>query len=62
MNRFLWLVILVFLMGRKTFIAFWCLRSGSGPIGRPVIFNVVWDPVLKWVGTHSSKSLDMGTV
>jgi len=62
MNRFLWLVILVFLMSRKTFIAFWCLRSGSGPIGRPVIFDVVSDLVLKWAGTHSSKSLDMGTV
>jgi len=55
-NRFLWLVILVFLMGRNTFIAFWCLRSGSGPIGRSVIFNVVWDPELKWVRTRSSES------
>ena len=49
-------------MGRNTFIAFWCLRLGLGPIGRPVIFNVVWDPELKWVRTRSSKSLDIGTV
>jgi len=36
--------------------------SVSGPSGWTVIFIKLWEPVLKWVGTHSSESFDTGTV